>query len=87
MTKELEKYTTAFEQRTLMSTRRAQTRWLLLALGSIKLNWDVLYDKSAKRMGISIIIRDKKGEVLAFFNSSFSFLVGSAFLFFSIFSL
>lgn len=71
--REQEEYTIAFELGPPSSTRQAQIRWLLLISDSVKLNWDASLNMSNKRMDIGIVIRDEKGEVLAYLSSSLLF--------------
>ena len=39
-------------------------RWMVPEKGTVKLNWDAAYDKTAQQMGAGIVMRDSEGEVL-----------------------
>lgn len=53
-----------------ISTIRELIRCSLSGLGKINLNWHALVDTTSKRMGIGIIIRGNRGDVMACLSQS-----------------
>ncbi|XP_042974746.1 uncharacterized protein LOC122306383 [Carya illinoinensis] len=47
-----------------IQVHREKVRWKAPREGLVKINWDAAYDLKSKRMGIEVVIRDAKGEVL-----------------------
>lgn len=51
-------------EQTVNVVARRGAKWKAPANRFVKANWDAIVDSKKKRMGIRVVIRDEKGEVL-----------------------
>lgn len=50
-------------------------RWIAAPMDFVKANWDAAVNKQFRKMGIGVILRDSKGDVLATLSSQKEFII------------
>jgi hypothetical protein len=54
----------AAEEYTQAQLTRTPNRWCAPPIGSVKANWDVVIDKYYGGIGIGVVVRDSKGDIV-----------------------
>lgn len=56
--------TSCGQKSSTVRTETREVRWKKPEVGEVKVNWDAAFNQKTMKMGVGIVIRDEKGEVL-----------------------